>query len=58
MQVVEMYTNIVGRPHFPPMWALGYHQCRYGYDNDTKLQQVIDRTRAIGIPYVSEITPI
>ena len=28
-QVVSQYTEIVGRPMFPPFWSLGWHQCRW-----------------------------
>jgi alpha-glucosidase len=29
--VIERYTRMTGRMPLPPMWALGYHQCRYSY---------------------------
>ncbi len=31
LEVVEQYTAVVGRPFLPPLWSLGYHQCRFGY---------------------------
>ena len=38
----------------PPLWALGYHQCRYGYTGTDELKKVIARTRGVtGMPYVS-----
>lgn len=24
----------------PPMWSLGYHQCRWSYDSDARVRQV------------------
>lgn len=31
MEVVETYTNMTGKPELPPLWALGYHQCKWSY---------------------------
>ena len=28
-QVVQQYTEAVGRYYIPPYWALGFHLCRY-----------------------------
>ena len=31
-RILEQYTQLTGRTALPPLWALGYHQCRwYGY---------------------------
>ena len=36
--VLEQYTGLTGRTELPPMWALGYHQCRwYKYTQDEVL---------------------
>ena len=29
--VVGDYLELVGRPILIPQWALGWHQCRWGY---------------------------
>lgn len=42
-QVTRQYQQVIGRPHMIPYWGLGYHQCRWGYDNLTEFQTVIDR---------------
>ena len=54
VKVIGHYTNVIGRPQMPPLWALGYHQCRYGYTGTDELKKVIARTRDVGIPYVSQ----
>ncbi|MEO7752068.1 MAG: glycoside hydrolase family 31 protein [Terracoccus sp.] len=33
--ILEAYTSLTGRASLPPMWALGYHQCRwFAYTQD------------------------
>ncbi|XP_046571388.1 lysosomal alpha-glucosidase-like [Haliotis rubra] len=49
--VVQQYTNLVGRPFLPPFWSLGFHMCKYGYNNAAELKKVIARNRAAKMPY-------
>ena len=30
---VAQYHQVIGTPHMPPYWALGWHQCKYGWPN-------------------------
>lgn len=41
---------LVGRTPLPPAWALGYHQCRWGYQSARDLQELDRQFRAHGIP--------
>lgn len=50
-EVVSQYTQVIGRPYFPPYWSLGFQLCRYGYNNLQTLQATVDRMRAANIPY-------
>ncbi|KAF9900326.1 hypothetical protein EC991_007481 [Linnemannia zychae] len=48
--VVEQYTELIGRPHMPPAWSLGFHQSRYGYGNIGEVEQVVQRYRQENLP--------
>jgi alpha-glucosidase len=39
-QVIERYTELTGRPGMPPLWALGYHQSRWGYKSEADIREV------------------
>ena len=34
----------------PPMWALGFQLCRYGFSNFLHIETVVNRTLSAGIP--------
>ncbi|KAF2166997.1 glycoside hydrolase family 31 protein [Zasmidium cellare ATCC 36951] len=40
--ISQYHTGIVGTPYLPAYWNLGFHQVRWGYQNWTNLQDVID----------------
>ncbi len=48
--LLDRYTELTGRPALPPRWALGYHQSRWGYKNETDVRAVVDGYRGLGIP--------
>ena len=35
--VVELYTEWIGRPFFPPIWALGYQLSRWGFNSSDEV---------------------
>ena len=49
-QVVERYTALTGRMPLPPLWALGYNQCRYSYYPESKVLWLAETFRQKKIP--------
>src|SRR5690606_29016720 len=37
---LEKWTVLTGRMERPPLWALGYHQCRYSYYPEKQVLQI------------------
>ena len=48
--VVDRYTELVGRPALPPTWALGFHQSRWGYPDAQTVLAVAQHYRDLGLP--------
>jgi alpha-glucosidase len=49
-KVIERYTALTGRMQLPPLWALGYHQCRYSYYPEEKVRFIAENFRLRRIP--------
>lgn len=49
-QVVTSYTDFTGKPEMPPLWALGYHQCKWSYYPEKKVMDVAQKFRDLKIP--------
>ena len=39
--VVKSYHHIIGKPVLTPLWALGWHQCKFGYENTQQLMDSV-----------------
>lgn len=48
--VLERYAELTGRPPLPARWALGYHQCRWGYRTADEVRAVAEGFAAEGVP--------
>ena len=48
--VMENYTELVGRQDLPPFWALGYITSKYGYHNQQETLGAIDSLKTRGYP--------
>jgi len=49
-EVVKELGNLIGNMEMPPLWALGYQQCRWSYIPDTRIKNVADTFRLKKIP--------
>jgi alpha-glucosidase len=49
-QVIELYTQLTGRPPLPPRWALEYHQSRWGYKTENDIREVMAGFQEHGLP--------
>lgn len=48
--VISSYSNLTGVPEMPPMWALGYHQCKWSYYPESKVREIAGKFRELQIP--------
>jgi alpha-glucosidase len=49
-KVIERYTALTGRMPLPPLWSLGYNQCRYSYYPEKKVRFIAENFRERRIP--------
>lgn len=48
--VIKELAKLSGTMELPPMWALGYQQCRYSYNPESRVKEIIDNMRDRQIP--------
>lgn len=48
--VVKGLAELTGKMEMPPLWSLGYHQCRFSYDTEAKVRNNADNFRKRRIP--------
>ena len=49
-KIIENYTALTGRTPLPPLWTLGYQQCRYSYFPEKRAYEIVERLREDKIP--------
>ncbi|KAL2301348.1 hypothetical protein Nmel_011919 [Mimus melanotis] len=57
-QVVQEYLQLVGLPALPSYWSLGFQLSRYGYTSLAEVKEIVERNRAIGLPYDAQVIDI
>lgn len=48
--ILNEYTNLTGKPPMPPLWALGYIQCRCSYWSWEQIDELVSKLREHRIP--------
>lgn len=49
-EIITSYTHLTGRMPLPPMWSIGYQQCRYSYYPDREVISVAENFRERDFP--------
>ena len=49
-EVTRQYHSVIGLPAIPPYWALGFHQCRWGYKELSDVRKIVDGFEGAHIP--------
>lgn len=48
--VVTSYTDLTGQAELPPLWSLGYHQCKWSYYPESRFREIANKFRELKIP--------
>lgn len=49
-EVVKNYTALTGRMEMPPLWSLGYQQCRFSYFSQEEVRELVKTFEEKDIP--------
>lgn len=49
-EMMHALGELTGTISLPPLWALGYHQCRYSYYPDDRVMEIAEEFRQRNIP--------
>ncbi|CAG5114994.1 unnamed protein product, partial [Candidula unifasciata] len=49
--IFKQYASLTGNTPLPPLWSLGYHQCRWNYNDQDDVRSVDQALDEFDIPY-------
>jgi len=49
-EVMKELAELTGKIAMPPRWAIGFHQCRYSYNPDSRVKEIADEFRKRSLP--------
>ncbi len=49
-KIIEDYTWLTGRMEMPPLWSLGYQQCRWSYESADEVLAIAENFKKLKIP--------
>lgn len=49
-ELMQALVDLTGTMELPPLWSLGYQQCRFSYHPDTRVKEIADTLRYHKIP--------
>ncbi len=49
-EIIKSYTYLTGRMPMPPLWSIGYQQCRYSYYPDREVINIAENFRSRDFP--------
>jgi alpha-glucosidase len=50
LELLRTLHALIGKIPLPPLWALGYHQCRWSYEPEAKFLEIAEQFRERRIP--------
>ena len=50
VDVVQRFSQLTGRHELPPLWAMGYHQCKWSYRSEDEFLDLAKKFRDLEIP--------
>jgi len=50
IDVCKRYTLLTGTPEMPPLWSLGFQQCKWSYQPEEEVRGICSKLRELKIP--------